>query len=199
MPRCIPKAPHGHGAASGWMRGCSARMDPSMGTWRGSPVACGSSIRTQRRRQWVWVLWSCRGGCWEAAVSADTLWWLHQPQGQALSATQDVGGDGDRADPSLGPPHALSAWREGRASASPAAPPFFIAAINNPGWCCPDGTAPLPEPEGPEHQQGRAFTSLGKGKATLYPIEDPITLNEVPVVMGFLPQRAENRQNSCPG
>lgn len=139
------------------------------------------------------------GGWWEAAVSADTLWWLPQPQGQALSATQDVGGDGDRADPSLGPPHALSAWREGRASASPAAPPFFIAAINNPGWCCPDGTAPLPEPEGPEHQQGRAFTSLGKGKATLYPIEDPITLNEVPVVMGFLPQRAENRQNSCPG
>lgn len=43
----------------------------------------GSSIRAQRRRQWVWVLWG-----WETAVFADTLWWLrHQPRPSGAMGT----------------------------------------------------------------------------------------------------------------
>lgn len=184
-----------------------------MGRWRGSPRTWGSSIRT------LWqgaAAWGAVGLAWGAGRPRCLL----TPRGGSVGprepsparpegwdrryrlprARRDIVGDGGQgrpppsAPPTTSPHEPWGSPREGRASASPAAPPNFIAAINNHGGVARTGPRRSPSPKDRSTGQrawGRAFTSLGRGKGTLFP-QRPLTLRAsskgVPVVTGSLPE-----------
>jgi len=168
-----------------------------MGTWRGSPGTCDGRSRTPRPRQHLGVL----QGLWGAGRPRCLL----TPRGGLVSpretipmgpegwdgcyhpprAPRDGVGDGEQGRPPPLAPRVPSvharhgaAPREGRASASPAAPPNFIAAINNRGGVARPGPCRSPSPRDRstrQRRQGGPVTSVGRGKGTLFP-RRPLTL-----------------------